>query len=133
MSLSINVRNDIRTAQKLRLPWWGVLIWMALCLPVIWGLDHIGKLNMALPTLNCIAILSLLIALRWKLKRHMWFWAVMLIIAILHALLIWYVPWTTKWVPAIAIAVIDSVDFCIVLWILAGVGKLMEGPSTSER
>ncbi len=48
----------------------------------------------------------------------------MTIIAALHVLLIWYVPWGTKWVPAIVIGAIDSVDFCILLWILAVVGRL---------
>jgi hypothetical protein len=124
MSLSANVRNDIKAAQKLRLPWWGVLIWMALCLPVILIFDHFGRMNMALPTLNCGAVLGLLIFIRWKLRRSVWFWIVMTVIAALHVLLIWYVPWTTKWVPAIAIGAIDSVDFCIVLWILGVVGKL---------
>jgi hypothetical protein len=133
MPLSIDVRNDIKAAQKLRLPWWGVLIWMAFCLPVVWLCDQFGRLDMALPILNCIAVLSLLIALRWKLRRYVWFWIAVAIIVALHVLLIWYVPWTSRWVPAIAIGAIDSVDFCILLWILAVVGKIVEHPNASER
>jgi|SRR5579859_5188995 len=132
MSLSANVRNDIKAAQKLRLPWWGVLIWMAFCLSIFLLFDHFGQMYMAVPTLNCVAVLSLLIYLRWKFRRHVWFWIIMAVIAALHVLLIWYVPWTTKWVPAIAIGAIDSVDFCILLWILAFVGELVERPKTSE-
>ena len=131
MSLSTEVRNDIKAAQKLRLPWWGVLSWMAFCFPVVWLCDHFGRLNMALPILNCIAVLGLLIALRWKLKRHVWFWIAMTIIAALHFLLIWYIPWTTKWVPALAIAGIDSADFCLILWVLSAVGRVMQGSTTT--
>lgn len=80
-----------------------------------------------------MAVLGLLVFLRWKLRQHVWFWIAMTIIAALHVLLIWYVPWTTKWVPAIAIGAIDSVDFCILLWILAAVGKLVERPKGSEK
>jgi hypothetical protein len=133
MSLGAKVRNDIKAAQKLRLPWWGVLSWMAFCLPVVWLCDHFGRLNMALPILNCIAVLCLLVVLRWKLRRHVWFRIAMPLIGALHALLIWYVPWTTKWVPALAIAAIDSADFCLILWVLSAVGRLMEGPTTAER
>jgi hypothetical protein len=32
------------------------------------------------------------------------------------------------WVPALAIALIDSVDFCLILWVLAIVEKFMSGP-----
>jgi hypothetical protein len=132
MSLSSDVKNDIKAAKKLWLPWWGVLSLMALSLPALWLFDHFGRLDMALPTLNCVLVLGLLVFLKWKLRRHAWFWIAMTIVAVLHLLLIWYVPWTTKWVPALAIAAIDSADFCIVLWILAVVGKLVERPKASE-
>ena len=35
-----------------------------------------------------------------------------------HVELILLIPWTTKWVPALAIGAIDSVDFVVVLTIL---------------
>jgi len=53
-------------------------------------------------------------------------------IAGLHLALLLFIPWTTKWVPAIAIGAIDSVDFCIALWILAVVGKLVQRSKASE-
>jgi len=52
----------------------------------------------------------------------------MAVIAALHVPLILFVPWTTRWVPALAIAVIDSVDFCLILWILAVIEKVMREP-----
>jgi len=55
----------------------------------------------------------------------------MTMIAALHVVLIWWIPWTAKWVPAIAIGAIDSVDFCILLWILAVIGKFVERPNAS--
>ena len=133
MPLGIKIDDDIRAAKKIWLPWWGVLSWMALCLPVVWLLDHLGRLDLALPTLNCIAVLGFLIKVKWKLRRCAWFWITMTIIAALHVLLLLFIPWTTKWVPAIAIAAIDSADFIVVLAILSIVGKYLEGPTTTER
>ena len=132
MSLGSDVKNRIKGAQKLRLPWWGILLWMGLCAPVIWVCDQLGRLNMALPILNGVAVLSLLIALRWELRRHAWFWVAMTIIAALHAWLIWSIPWTTKWAPALEIAAIDSADFCVLLWVLSAVGKWMDGRTAAE-
>ena len=61
----------------------------------------------------------------------------MTVIVALHVPLILFVPWGTRWVPALAIAAIDSLDFCLILWILSFVGNLMggprEGPRTAER
>ena len=42
----------------------------------------------------------------------------MTIIAALHVPLVLFIPWTTKWVPALAIATIDSVDLIVILAIL---------------
>jgi len=52
----------------------------------------------------------------------------MSIMAALHVPLILFVPWTTQWVPALAIAAIDSVDFFVILAILSILGNFMEGP-----
>jgi hypothetical protein len=56
----------------------------------------------------------------------------MIIMAALHVPLILFIPWTTKWVPALAIAAIDSADFCVILAVLSIAGKYMEGQKASE-
>ncbi len=132
MSLRTDVKKEIKVAQKVWFPWWAVLLWMAFCLPVVWYFDHIGRLTAALPALNFLAVLGFLIALKWRLRRRVWFWIVISILAVLHGLFVWYVPWTTKWVPAIAMGLVDSVDFCIALWVLAFIGRLAEGPGARE-
>jgi hypothetical protein len=133
MSLIQDVKNDIREAKKIRLPWWGVLCWMAACGLIDWMLIVIGRFDdLALPTTNCIAVLGFLIVLKRRLKRYAWFWTIIFIIAALHVPLILLIPWTTEWVPALAIAVIDSADLIMILAILSVAGKLMGGTKTVE-
>jgi hypothetical protein len=129
MSISSEVKDDIKVARKLWLPWWGVLAWMAFCLPVILLTDHFSRLNMSLPLLNCIGVFGFLIYLKWELRQRPWFWITLALLVMLHVVLIWFIPWTSKWVPALAIAAISSVDFCMMLWILAAVAS-MTGPKT---
>lgn len=132
MSLIDDVRNDITAAKKLRVPRRG-LLWIGVgSLPIYWLFDHSGKLSMALPVLNFIAVFAFLIALKWKFRHRIWFWALFVVLAAFHVELILFIPWTTKWVPALAIAVIDSADFCLIVWIFAAVGRLMEGPKASD-
>jgi hypothetical protein len=133
MPLIQDIKNDIRDAKKIRIPWWGVLLWMAACGLIEWLLIALGKMDLALPTLNSVAVVGFAIALKRKLGRHAWFWGIMAIIAALHVPLVLFVPWGSKWVPALAIAAIDSLDFCLILWILAVVGKFMGEQKTAEK
>ena len=81
LSLKAEVKSDIKAAQKLWIPWWGVLLWMAFCLPVIVLSDRVGRLGMSLPLLNCIAVFVLLICLKRQLSRQVTFWATLAVLS----------------------------------------------------
>ena len=129
MSLANDVKSDIKATRKMRLPWWAVLCLLIGGMPLPWLFDHFGRLDLMLPTWNCVAVLGIILVLKWKLRRHTWFWGTMAILAALHVPLILFVPWTTKWVPAIAIAAIGSADLIVMLAILAVVGKFTSARS----
>lgn len=133
MPLIQDIKNDIREAKKIRIPWWGVLLWMAGCGLIDWLLISLGKFDLSLPALNSIAVVGFTIALKRKLGRHMWFWGTMAVLAALHVPLILFVPWTSRWVPAIAIAAIDSGDLIVMLAILDIVGRFMDGSKSTEE
>jgi hypothetical protein len=130
MPLANGIKDDIKAAKKIRLPWWGILCLAIGSFLMSWLFDHFGKLTITLPTLNSILILVFAIALKWKLRRRAWFWMIMAVIAALHVPLILFVPWGDRWIPALVIGAIDSVDLCAILWILSVVGKFVEGPKT---
>ena len=102
-------------------------------IPVSWLFDHFGRLNLGLPVLNSIFVLGVVLAVKWKLRQRGWFWITMTAIVALHLLLIVYIPWTTEWMPAAAIAGILSIDLLVVFVILAVVEKLSEGSRTAEN
>jgi hypothetical protein len=95
--------------------------------------DRFGKLALARPTLDSVAMVTIAIAMRWKLRGHVWFWITMTTLAALHVPLILFVPWTTKWVPAIVIIPIGLADLYVMLTIVSVVRKFVERPITSER
>lgn len=49
----------------------------------------------------------------------------MILVAGLHVPLLLLVPWTTKWIPALAIGAIDSADLCLIVWALAVAEQFM--------
>ena len=132
MPLGREIRNEIREARKLRLPWWALLFLGAGTFLCAWLFDSFGKLEIVLPMLNSGLVLGFVIALKRKLWPRVWFWGCMAVIAALHVPLILFVPWTTQWFPALAIAGIDSLDFCLILWILAASEKFLGEPNEAD-
>ena len=119
--------------RKLRLPWWGVLCVILGALAVLTFFDHFGQLALARPTMISAAMVIIAIAMRWRLKQHGWFWLTMIVLAALHVQLILFGPWTTKWVPALAIIPIGIADLYLMLWVLSVVGKFMGEQKTTEK
>ncbi len=75
-------------------------------------------------------MVAVAITLRWKLRRHLWFWITVTILAALHLPLILFIPWTTKWIPAVVIAPFGIADLYVMLWVLSAVGKFVAGRKT---
>src|SRR5262249_43771162 len=119
------LKGDIRAAKKIRLPWWALMSLFVVGLPCVWLFDQFGRLNFFLPTFSSIFVLAFLIDLKWSLRRHAWFWCTVVILAAVHVLVVLFVPWTDKWVPASAIAGIMSVDLIVMLAILVVVERVM--------
>lgn len=118
--------------RHMRLPWWGVLCVMIGSLPLYLLFEYFGRFDLARPTLISVAMVAIAIVMRWKLRRHAWFWGTMVILGALHVPLILFVPWTTRWIPAFVIIPIGIADLYVMLWVLSVVGKFMEGPNAPE-
>jgi hypothetical protein len=120
------IKDDVHAATRIRLPWWAVLCVIIIGALGAWLFDSRGRLDLLLPTLNSSAVIGFVVAVKGKLKRRGWFWITIGLLAALHLPLILFVPWTTKWVPAITIAAIDSADLIAVITILSLVGRFFE-------
>src|SRR5215510_3108319 len=129
LPLAHDIKRDIKTARKIRLPWRVLLCGIVASFLSAWLFDHFGKLNLTLPIVNCVGVLGFAIAVKWRLRQRVWFWGTITILAALHVPLILIVPWSTKWVPAAAFAAINSADLIVMLAILALVSKFMGGPN----
>lgn len=130
MPIVDDIKSDVAAAKRVRLPWWATLLIILGAVFFSWMFDHFGQLSAALPAMNAMGMLGFVLVLKKKLMGRLWFWITMAIVAVLHVLLVLFIPWTTNWVPAIVIAVIDSLDICAILGIIVVVGRLVEGPKS---
>jgi hypothetical protein len=126
MSIADNVKSDLQAAKKLRMPWWAVLLGIMAAFLCSWLFDNFGRLELVLPVVNSVAVLAFVIVLKRPLWLQSWFWIMMAVIAAVHILLVLLIPWTNKWIPALAIAAIDSADLCVIICIIVIVEKLMK-------
>jgi hypothetical protein len=133
MSLVNDFRSEIREAKKLRLSWQTKLIVFVVSALLAFLFASYDRLAWAMPLMITIGVLGLAILFKRKLWNRRWFWVSMTVIAALHVLMILFVPWTTNWVPALAISAVASADFCLILWILLVVGRAIEGSKLSEH
>jgi hypothetical protein len=118
--------------KQMRLSWRGVLGVMFGTAALAFIFISLRRFDLARPSMVSIAMVGLALVMRWKLRKHVWFWVTMTLLAALHLPLILFIPWTTKWIPAILIAPIGIADLYAMLWVISVVGKFMEGPTTAE-
>ena len=126
------VKSDIKQAKKIWLPWPAIVCLFVLALLLRGLLKDFGELHLYRPIWNGAAVFGFLFYLKWRLRRNVWFWVTMTAIVALHVLLIFFVPWTDSWVPALVTAGVDSLDLCLAFWILGVVEKLAGAPRDND-
>jgi hypothetical protein len=133
MSQINELKREIHEAKKLRLSWRTQLLMIVIGTPTLFlYLVYGGRLERVWPFMITIGMLGIVIRFKWKLRRQMWFWVTMAVIAVLHVLWVLFVPWTTKWIPVFVYIGIATADFVLILWILLVVEKFMGGPKAAE-
>jgi hypothetical protein len=133
MSQINELKREIHEATKLRLSWRTQLLMIVIGTPTLFlYLVYGGRLERVWPFMITIGMLGIVIRFKWKLRRQMWFWVTMAVIAVLHVLWVLFVPWTTKWIPVFVYIGIATADFVLILWILLVVEKFMGGPKAAE-
>lgn len=126
MSIKEAAVGDIRAAQKVRIPWWVGLIVATFSFGLFWIFDHFDSLDRALPIMDSAVAFGFVAFVKRKLLRKWWFWMTMGFFAVIHALVIWYSPLHSESGSALIAGAMVSVDICLMLWIFAVIGRLVE-------
>jgi len=96
--------------------WYAVIaIAVSTTLPLV---DYLGRPELERPVMFSLGMILLTIKVCRDIRRRWWFWVTMAVVAALHVPLILHIPWTTKWVPAVAILPICIADLLVILGIV---------------
>ena len=103
----------------------GVIIGIA-AVPVYYIIKDLGYPDIARTAGLSFAVILLVVKLRWSLRRHYWFWGVIILASALHMPLIFSVHWPDYPIPGISLLPIAAADLFIILGTVGIVGKLAE-------
>jgi hypothetical protein len=101
--------------EKRSTDWSGTIIG-AMLLPVLFFFIFIGKAELGFTACIVLAMSMIAVRLRWKLRKHIWFWATIALVLLLHVPLLFIVRWPQSNVPTIAYSLpIGIVDFILIM------------------
>jgi hypothetical protein len=127
--------NDNEEQKKKRTDYTGVIIG-AVLLPVLLLFIHLGKQDMGRSVCIVLGMIMLAVRVRWDLRKHMWFWAVIVVVLALHVPLFFIVQWPrglNGWLPAIGSLPIGVADCLIILGAIRLVERfIVKSPPAEE-
>ena len=101
-------------------------------LPVFFLITFLYNADAALAACIVLCVIIFAIKLRWHLRKHAWFWAIIAVILALHVPLVFMVQWP-KNAPTIFYAMpIGIADFLIISGALRVAENLMSNGSPSN-
>jgi hypothetical protein len=111
----------------------GVII-LAILLPLMLLFSYLGNDNMGKSVAVCVGMILLAIKIRWDLRKHFWFWAVIVSLLALHVPLLFLIQWPHVWLPAIGLLPIGVADCLIIVGVVKFIEKfIVKSPPPDEE
>jgi hypothetical protein len=105
---------------------------VAILAPVFFLITYLSNADMGLTACIALGMIMLAIKLRWKLRKHVWFWATIAFILALHIPLFFLVRWQHGNIPTIAFSLpLGIVDFLLIMGAIGLAEKLFSKGSSS--
>jgi len=109
--------------QKRRTDYTGVIIGVILS-PILIFFVHEGKEGLGRSVFIALGVVMVGARLRWDLRRHLWFWAAVVLALVLQAPML-LIRWPAGWVPAVVMLPYALVDCLLFLGLVQFIEKRM--------
>ena len=105
---------------------------VAILAPVMLLFAYLGNAEMGLSVCIVLGMIAVAVYFRWRLRKHVWFWATIAVVFALHVPLFFVVRWPDSKVPTIAYSLpIGIADFLLIMGAVGLAEKLFsKGPSS---
>ena len=109
MVVSMVVNEQDSMERRRRTDWTGIIV-TALMSPVFFLFVYLGKAEIGFTAYIVACVAAVAIKLRWKSRKHLWFWVTIALVLVVQIPLLFIVRWPRTNVPTI----VYSVPFGIV-------------------
>ena len=87
----------------------------AILLPMLLLFAYFGKEDVGLAVVIVLGVMAVAIKIRWNLRKHIWFWAIIAVILAVHVPLVFMVRWPQGNAPTLFYTLpFGLVDFLII-------------------
>ena len=105
----------------------------AILAPVFFLITYFANADIALAACMVLGMIIFAVKIRWRLRRHLWFWATIVLILGLHIPLVFMVRWPQGNVPTLFYTMpIGIADFLIILGAVGLAEKVFSKNSSSN-
>lgn len=126
MSMISDVKRDIQSVRKIHVSQRAILFIIFGSVIVTAIFRSLGQPRLSLPLMNFAGVVTFVLIVKWNLRRRVWFWLTMVALVVAHLVVIPLIPWTSKWVPAFMIAILDTVALMAILAVVSVVGNVCD-------
>ena len=106
----------------------------AILLPILLLFIYLGKADMGLTVFIVLGVSLVAIKIRWDLRKHLWFWLIIVCIFALHVPLFFIVRWPHGNMPGLFYGLpFGLIDFLVISSALGIAEKLFSKSSSSNR
>jgi hypothetical protein len=126
----VSIFDDDRPKEKEPTDYTGLII-AAILAPVLILFLYFGNVDLGLTAVIVLGAIVIAIKIRWNLRKHVWFWATIILILALHVPLVFIVRWPQGKVPMIAYTMPFGIaDFLVILGALGLAERLFSKNSS---
>ena len=102
--------------------------------PVFFLVTFLSNAEMGLTVSIVLGMIALAVKMRWHLRRHLWFWAIIVFILVLHVPLFFVVRWPQGNVPTFFYTMpVGIADFLIIMGAISAAEKLFSKNSSPSE
>jgi hypothetical protein len=106
---------------------------VAILAPVFFLFVYLGKAEMGFTVIIVLGMTMLAVKLRWRLRKHVWFWAIIVFILALHVPLLLLVRWPQGKTPTIAYSMpLGILDFLLIMGAIGFAERFFPKGSSSD-
>ena len=106
----------------------------AILAPALLLFIYFGKADMGLTVFIVLGVIIFAIKMRWNLRKHVWFWAIIVSILALHVPLFFIVRWPQRKLPTIFYTMpLGIADFLLISGALGLAEKLLSKDSSEKK